>query len=170
MQVDSKQKTGTVRGAIPGIIAALRSNPRIAQGYALAVVAAISYAVAQVLVRQRIASVASPLAASVVTLFSGMAALWLINIRNLKVDLRTQRRGVIFFVLGGICSAIGVVCQFFALRAAPIVVVSPLVAINPLIALTLAHIFLQRLEKITVRMFIGAFLVVVGVMIISLAR
>ncbi len=58
--------------------------------------------------------------------------------------------------------------MYFALNQAPLVVISPVLAINPLITLTLAHIFLNRFEKITRRMIGGTLLVVFGVCIIGI--
>ena len=170
MQAKTSQKIGAKAGVPSRIVTALQVNRKTVAGYVLAVGAAMSYALAQVLTRQHISSVASPLAATVVTLISGMAVMGLMNIRNLKLDFRTQRQGIIFFSIAGIFASIGVASLNFALSSAPIVIVSPIVAINPLVSLVLAHIFLQRLEKITLRIFIGALLVVVGVVIIGLAR
>ena len=59
---------------------------------------------------------------------------------------------------------------YFALSKAPVVVISPVVAISPLVSLALAHLFLQRLEKITVRTVVGTLLVVLGVAIVALSR
>ena len=74
------------------------------------------------------------------------------------------------FGLSGIASASGVTFLYFALSKSPVVVVSPVVAINPLITLTLAHLLLQRLERITKRTIMGTLLVVLGVVIITLSR
>lgn len=59
--------------------------------------------------------------------------------------------------------------MYFALSKAPLVMVSPIFAINPLITLLLAHIFLNKLEKITTRTVLGTILVVSGVSIITLS-
>lgn len=171
MQARIAQQIESKQAAFARIATAVKGNEKRAVGFALAVMAASSYAIAMVLTRQNVASVASPLAASVLTLASGTMMLWLMNVRNLRrVNFRTQRRGILLFALGGVCSAVGVMCLFYALKLAPIVVVSPLVAINPLVAILLAHVFLQRLEKISLRIFMGALLVVAGVVTIGLAR
>jgi len=91
--------------------------------------------------------------------------------RHIPGDLRTSsRRGFLWFGLSGIASAGGVTFLYFALSNAPVVVVSPVAAINPLITLTLAHIFLKKLERITKKTIMGTMLVVLGVIIITLSR
>ena len=91
--------------------------------------------------------------------------------RHIPVDLKANpRRGYLWFALSGITSASGVALLYFALSEAPVVVISPVVAISPLVSLTLAHLFLQRLEKITKRTIMGTLLVVLGVVIITLSR
>jgi drug/metabolite transporter (DMT)-like permease len=47
------------------------------------------------------------------------------------------------------------------------VIVAPVSSITPLVSLALAHIFLQRLERVTPRIWLGAALVVAGVGIIA---
>ena len=166
---DSGQPEST-RGETGGALAGSRTRKTVLLGYSLAIGAAIAYAVAQVLTKQNIYRVESATAGVAITVLAGVIALLLMNLKNIKVDLRSQGRGVMLFVFGGIFANVGVTCLFIALQDAPVVVVSPIIAINPLVALILAHIFLQRLEKITVRIFVGALLVVLGVVFIAVAQ
>ena len=45
-------------------------------------------------------------------------------------------------------------------------VVTPLASLNPLVTLTLAHLFLQRLERVTARMVGGTVMAVGGVVLV----
>jgi drug/metabolite transporter (DMT)-like permease len=47
---------------------------------------------------------------------------------------------------------------------------SPIVATYPLIAMTFTHLFLQRLERVTFRMVLGAILVAVGITFVVLGQ
>ena len=51
---------------------------------------------------------------------------------------------------------------------APIIVVSPIISAQPVISLALAHVFLQKLERITLPLVLGTLLVVGGVVAIAL--
>ena len=90
--------------------------------------------------------------------------------RHIAADLgKSSRKSFIFFGVSGVFSSAGVLSMYFALSKAPLVMVSPIFAINPLITLLLAHIFLNKLEKITTRTVLGTILVVSGVSIITLS-
>ena len=48
------------------------------------------------------------------------------------------------------------------------VLVAPVAGAHPLVAIVLTHIFLQRLERVTVRTVLGALLVLGGIVLIAL--
>ena len=140
-------------------------------GYTAAIGAAMAYGASQTVGRHVTTEHAPPLVATAFALIFGFGYVSLMFHRHIPHDLRTSsRRGFLWFGLSGIASAAGVTFLFFALSNAPVVVVSPVAAIHPLITLTLAHIFLQRLERITKRTILGTLLVVLGVVIITLSR
>lgn len=139
-------------------------------GYAFALGAALSYAGGQLLTRQNVDKLGSPLAGVVFAAFFGMIALVLINARSIRPHVKAPRAGIVFFAIAGIFANMGVTSIFFALSKAPIVVVSPIISISPLISLLLAHVFLRKLEKITLRIYVGASLVVLGVIVIALGQ
>jgi drug/metabolite transporter (DMT)-like permease len=131
----------------------------------------VAYGASQTVGRHITTEYAPPLVATAFALLFGFGYLSLMFYRHIPNDLHTSpRRGFLWFGLSGIASAAGVSFLYFALSNAPVVVVSPVAAINPLITLTLAHIFLQRLERITKRTILGTLLVVLGIVIITLSR
>ena len=71
-------------------------------------------------------------------------------------------------VLSGIAASSGVAFNYSALSLAPVVVVAPVSSVSPLISLSLAYVFLKQLERITLRIWIGACLVVGGVILVTL--
>ena len=153
------------------IKAKLGSRSNIWLGYTAAICAAIAYGASQTVGKHVTTEYAPPLVATAFSFLFGFVYVSLMFHRHIPGDMRTSsRRGFLWFGLSGIASAGGVTSLYFALSNAPVVVVSPVAAINPLITLTLAHIFLQRLERITKRTIIGTMLVVLGVIIITLSR
>ncbi len=149
----------------------IQGTGRVWLGYGFAMGAALSYGASQTVGKHVTTEHAPPLVGTAFALLFGLAYVSVMFHRHIPTDVKTSRRqGFLFFGLSGIASSLGVTMLYFALSKAPVVVVSPVVAINPLITLTLAHIFLQRLERITKRTILGTLLVVLGVVIITLSR
>ena len=144
---------------------------RLWLGYAVAMGAAMSYGASQTVGKHITTEYAPPLVGTAFALLFGLLYVSLMFHRHIPVDLKANPLyGYLWFCLSGITSASGVALLYFALSKAPVVVISPVVAISPLVSLTLAHLFLQRLEKITKRTIMGTLLVVLGVVIITLSR
>ena len=153
------------------IQARIRGAGRLWIGYAFAMGAALSYGASQTVGKHVTTEYAPPLVGTAFALLFGLAFVSVLFHRHIPTDLRGSRwQGYLWFGLSGIASASGVTLLYFALSKAPVVVISPVVAINPLITLTLAHLLLQRLERITKRTIMGTLLVVLGVLIITLSR
>ncbi len=123
-----------------------------------------------VLAKQIVAVYGSPL---VVTVLAMMVAMLLI-VPALGVAaarspaVRTfDRRSMSFVCLSGLSVAISIVALFFAVQRAEVVVVAPILATFPLWTLLLSHVFIARLESITLRLVIGALLAVAGVIAVA---
>ena len=133
-----------------------------------AMLATLAYGNSQFLARKLVAEQAPPLVVTTYALFVGMLVLSILSYRSLARDKRASKKGLLLMALAGATASSGVALTFTALSLAPLVVVSPVVSINPLISLGLAHYFLQRLERITLRIWIGAGLVVAGVTLVTI--
>lgn len=73
-----------------------------------------------------------------------------------------------WYLGAGVTSGIGIVTLFAALETAPVVIVIPLIQTSPLIVVVLSMLFLpKRLEKITLRLVLGAVVVVIGATLVS---
>lgn len=138
-------------------------------GYLFALGASLCYAVATVIARSVLQGAVSPLATSVYTLIFGLLFLALFLSPGLGREGRGAHRprGYLFFGASGVAAGVGVTAMYFGLKAAPVVVVSPVTSVHPLFALLFAHLFLQHLERVTLRVAIGAFLVVLGVVLVG---
>jgi transporter family protein len=82
---------------------------------------------------------------------------------------RASKRGWLFMAFSGIGVAWGLSFLFLALSRSPVVVVGPAMNISPLITLTLSHVFLQRIEKVTLSLIAGGLLIVAGAVGITLS-
>ncbi len=70
--------------------------------------------------------------------------------------------------LSGTSTTVSIVAQIFAVQRADVVVVAPILATFPLWTLLLSHLFIARLEQITLRLTAGAVVTVVGVIVVAL--
>ncbi len=149
--------------------AAATPTPRGTQftGIAFAFSAALAYGSSQVLTRYAIGELGSPLVGSLIALFWGTLGFAALSARNLGERGDHFGRASVFFIAGGIFSAVGVLLMFFALGQGQVVVISPVLATNPLFTLVFAAIFLRGVERITPRIVLGALLVVGGVTVLS---
>lgn len=133
--------------------------------------AAISYGTSQVLTRSATEET-PPLVGALVALFFGTLGFALLSSRTLSRNRGIQgnaRRGILFVIGGGIFSACGVLLMFLALQRGEVVAVAPVLATNPLFTLAFAVVLLRGVERVTLRIVLGATLVVCGVVILTLA-
>ncbi|MBI4232819.1 MAG: DMT family transporter [Chloroflexi bacterium] len=146
------------------------SIPALHRGYMAAVGAAIAYGGAHVIAR-RIVQDVPPLVGSAFSLTAG-AVLLVVLFRQalLREQGAAPPRAYLYIVLAGLVSACGSIALYWALSKAPVVVVSPIVGTNPLVSILLSRLFLQRTERVTWRIVLGALLVVGGVALIALGR
>ena len=79
-----------------------------------------------------------------------------------------DRRSMGFIMLSGVGTALAGAAQFFAVQHGDVVVVAPIIATFPLWTLLMAHIFISRLERITLRLVVGALFAVAGVIAVAL--
>ena len=153
-------------------VRAMISSWRVAQrpvvlGMISSGVAAVCYGSSQFLARKLVLEQAPPLVVATYALMAGMVILAVVSHRGVIKDRHAPRRGFLLMVLAGLAASAGVTFNLMALSRAPVVIVAPVSSITPLVSLALAHIFLKRLERVTVRIWLGAALVVAGVATIA---
>ena len=61
-----------------------------------------------------------------------------------------------------------IVARLFAVQQADVVIVAPILATFPLWTLLLSHVFIARLEQITLRLTLGTLVTVAGVVAVVL--
>ena len=99
--------------------------------------------------------------ASIAIFFGGMMIGPLVA-RDLPQIVRTSKWAVLMFSCSGLAAGGAVIALYSSLQRADVVVITPVVAVSPLITLILARVFLQRLERLSLRVVLGTFLVVGG--------
>jgi len=139
-------------------------------GYLVSLGAAICYAGTSVLTRKGLIEYAPPLVGLTISLVVGTLAFAITEARTPWSALASKRRGLYYFLLAGVAGALGLIANYFALSVAPVVLVSPITSINPLISITCVWLFMQRSEKVTLRVLVGALLVLAGVALITVGR
>ncbi len=75
-----------------------------------------------------------------------------------------------FYLYAGIGSAIATISNSYALYLGKVIIVSPISNTVPLFVLVFAAIFLRDVERVTISIVMGAIMVVLGAVIISVVK
>ena len=142
----------------------------VVAGYLFAFGAAVFYGTSTFLGRKLVMEFAPPLVLAAFSLMFGALFLAILFHREIPATLAAPRRALWFMVLAGVAASIGVTILFFALSVGTVVTVAPIVSLQPLVAIALTHLFLQRLEKVTLRILLGTMLVVMGVTLVVVSN
>ena len=138
-------------------------------GYLLALGGAVTFASRDVISRHVVSGIAPPLVSAAFALAIGGGILLIFTHRDVVNSLRrVPTKFILVCALAGICQGLAVAALFQALSRAPVTVVSPISASSPVITLVLSHIFLRRMESISVVLVMGTLLSVTGVVIVVL--
>ncbi len=136
---------------------------RMQMGMLLGILTTAIYGFSVFLESKLVNEIAPPIVSSAFALMFGALFVTLIFHRSAARDIRSaSKRGWLFMAFSGIGVAWGLSFLFLALSHSPVVVVGPAMNISPLITLTISHIFLQRIEKVTLPLIAGCLLIVAG--------
>ena len=143
----------------------------ILTGFSAAISSAFSFGVGALVAQKIVAEYASPVVGSAFSLLFGVIIVATLFGRQAFQDrYLVSRKSLLFLVGTGTSSAIGVVFYILALDYGPVVLVAPIVGAYPLVTIAMSHVFLRNLEIVTLRMVLGASIVVAGIAIITLGR
>jgi drug/metabolite transporter (DMT)-like permease len=138
-------------------------------GMICALIGGSAYGASQFMFKQVFEQDIAPLVAVSYALLTGAVVLTLINIKSLKRSgKKIPKEAYIYCIISGICASGGLGFSALALNIAPVVVVSPIFALVPLVTLSLTVIFLKSSDKVTKKIWLGATLVVIGVILIGM--
>ncbi len=144
-----------------GIEASLTKKSRIL-GYGFGLGTALCWGAIAVLIRYQASQFAPPIVVVTFALLFGVVTLLVATGKRLEIGLKTNKKAINSLLLSGFLTGIALASFYTALTMVPVMVVSPIAATNPLITIICVHLFLQRLERVTPRLVIGSFLVVIG--------
>lgn len=132
-------------------------------GYALGLIAGVCYGAWSVIAKTAINNYdIPPLLFAATAFFFGTIMFGPVLAYDLPRAIRISKRALALFAIAGAGSGGAIVALSFALEKGDVTVVAPIVSISPIITLFLLRIFLERLEKVSPRVVLGALLVVVG--------
>lgn len=124
----------------------------------------------QILRKFGLESMPHPVLAAAVTATSSLvvvsAIMWFSGQRQLIREL--DRRCLPFYLAAGMAISLGMVTIYYALDLGRVVVVIPISSTGPLFTLILTAIFLKGVEHVTLKIVLGAALIISGVVLLTL--
>jgi drug/metabolite transporter, DME family len=139
-------------------------------GYLTGLGAAASYGGSNLVAKSLSEAFGSPLVVAAFGTFFGMLVLAPLAGRGALAGLKTARVGIGFVALSGLAASLGVISLYFALVRSQVVVVAPIASISPLVTLLMAHLFLDKLERVTRWLLVGTTLAVSGVALVIIGN
>jgi uncharacterized membrane protein len=87
--------------------------------------------------------------------------------RRTRLVLNNKNAWSIFSIVG-LFTFFAHICLFYALKLGDLVIVTPLASVSPFFVLVFAGIFMKKLERVTLKIVIGAVFIVGGTALLSL--
>jgi len=107
----------------------------------------------------------APLAGSIIGAFA--ALIWAVASDRPRLGAMQLDRSFFWFTFGGITQTTALLALTFGLNKGDVSVVYPLTAAAPLFTLAFTAIFLRGVERVTIRLVLGAVAVVTGVVVLE---
>ena len=147
-----------------------RTDRRYLIGCLAGLTAGAATGASTVLAKQAVSVYDSPLAVTTLGMLAAIIivapTVGIIAARNPAIR-KFEWRAMGFVWLSGASTTVSIVAQLFAVQRADVLIVAPILATFPLWTLLLAHIFIARLEQITLRLTIGTVVTVAGVVAVA---
>jgi uncharacterized membrane protein len=126
----------------------------------------------QILRKFGLGAMPHPILAAAVTATSSLVVvsltLWVSGRR--KEVLVLDRRCFPFYLAAGLAISLGMVTIYYALDLGKVVVVIPITSTGPLFTLMLTVLFLRGVERVTLKIVLGALLIISGVVLLTVWR
>lgn len=123
----------------------------------------------QILRKVGLEAMPHPVIAAAVTATSSLTVvsltLWASSKR--KAILNLDRRCLPHYLAAGLAISLGMVMVYYALDLGKVVVVIPISSTGPLFSLTLTALFLKGVERVTLKIVLGAALIISGVVLLT---
>jgi len=131
----------------------------------LPLIAAFLYAIVAIPTKIGVGLTNAPIFGATIETTTALACL-LIFFFITKSKLSINKESLVQLILAGLCGAFGLLCLFYALNHGDVVVVVPLLGTSPFFALFLTHLFLKRIERITLKIIVATIIIVSGSILI----
>jgi len=117
-----------------------------------------------------LAFIPHPFLAAAVTATSSFAVIssLLLLTRQKGEGLRLNRQCLPFYLSAGVSISMAMASLYYALSLGEVIVVIPVTSTGPFFALTLSVIFLRDIKQVTLKIVLGACLIVIGVLLVTL--
>ena len=135
-------------------------------GYLISLLAALCYGTASYLGKILVDESITPIVTGIYAIFFGSVVLAVLVRKEIKFIAKAGIKSIIFMSLAGIAGSFAITVFFWGVQLGSLTTVAPLVSLQALVAMTLTHLFLQKLERITPRIFFGTALVAIGIALI----
>ncbi len=124
----------------------------------------------QILRKFGLGAMPHPILAAAVTATSSLVVvtltLWATSRK--KAILALDRRCLPFYLAAGLAISVGMVAIYYALDLGQVVVVIPISSTGPLFSLIFTAIFLKGVERVTLKIILGATLIISGAVLLTL--
>ena len=140
----------------------------MAVGYACGLAGGVGYGALDVVIKVTVTDHAPPLAGAAASMLIGFIIFAPLLAWNLPRTVQKAGRFVGMFFLSGIAGGTAVITMFIALEQGDVVVVAPIMSVSPVITIILAHLFLRRLERLTIQVILGTLLAVGGATLVGI--
>ncbi|MBI2089294.1 MAG: DMT family transporter [Deltaproteobacteria bacterium] len=134
------------------------------------IVASLLAGFSQVLRKFGLAAVPHPFLAAAVTATSSfvvsLLTVWAFGKRT--ETLRLNKECLVYYLPAGVTISLGMVSIYYALDLGQVTVVIPISSTGPFFALIFSALFLRDVERVTLRIVLGACLIIAGVLLITL--
>ena len=145
----------------------IEEDRAILKGSLLALTSALFYGSSTVIAKKGMGDLGiDPLIFVALSMLFGSLMVFGLAIRDVRFNLHVPGRYIGFIILAGGFSGAAIILLLSAVSRAPVVVVVPLVSVNAIFTLILAHLFLKRLERVTIRAVMGTLFTIAGAILV----
>jgi drug/metabolite transporter, DME family len=112
----------------------------------------------------------NPLFGVAVTVYVGLISLVFYRLisKGEGGQIRLSKKNLMYFALAGVMDSLALIALFESLEFGEVTIVGPLSSAVPLFVLGLAYLFLKQVEVVHKRLIFAAFLVVIGVVLLTI--
>ena len=135
-------------------------------GYPISFLAAICYGTASFLGKILVSQSITPIVVGIYAIFFGSIVLAVLARKEIPSIGKAGLKSLIFMSLAGISGSFAITVFFWGVDIGSLTTIAPLVSLQALVAMTLTHLFLHKLERITPRIAVGTLLVSIGIALI----